>query len=153
MIAECQQTVVINELMALHTGKSCFFVFLITPHVNNSGKIIIFVSLIFNKILYVGTIPLYSSISCFNSLIDILIGVVFLLLANTAAAPATCPIPMHDACTLSAEFANRSLPTHLPATNKFLLFLGTKARNGIVATLPSIKCLGVTPCSECKSIG
>ena len=62
-------------------------------------------------------------------------GVVPYLLANTAVTAADCPMPMQEACTRSAELANLSLLTHLPATRKFLLFLGIRDLSGILATI------------------
>jgi hypothetical protein len=65
------------------------------------------------------------------------LGVVPERAAKAAVAPAAWPIPMHEACTRSAEFASRSLLTHRPATSRFLLPFGINARSGTVGTTPS----------------
>ena len=82
-----------------------------------------------------GTIPLYFLIKFFNSGIGKSNKGLFSIHANTAAHPATCPIAIHEAWTLNAELAKRSLEIHLPATSKFVLPFGIKERKGIVATL------------------
>ena len=63
-------------------------------------------------------------------------GVASTFVASAAAAPAACPMAMHDACARSPEFASRSLLTHRPATIKLRLPFGIKARRGMVGTVP-----------------
>ena len=63
-------------------------------------------------------------------------GVASAFVASAAAAPAACPMAMHDACTRSREFASRSLLTQRPATIKLRLPFVIKARRGMVGTIP-----------------
>jgi hypothetical protein len=93
----------------------------------------------------VGTMaPCLMSI-CLMSLSGTLRGVVFFATARAATAPAACPIAMQEACTRSPEFASRSLDTLRPATIMLRLPFGTRARSGIVGTLPGFSGLGLTP--------
>ena len=72
--------------------------------------------------------------------------------ANTATAPAACPVAMQVACTRNAEFAKRSPAMHLPAARMFCLPRGIIADKGMVGTTPAASSSFRTPSFVCKSI-